>query len=79
MCVSYLVCRQKSSVSFLTRPDRPNLAYHKLKGKNPGVVFLPGLNSNMNGHKAIALEEFCKSLGHAYVRYDQENCVEKQT
>lgn len=69
-----LVCRLKSSVSFLTRPDRPNIAYQKLKGRNPGVIFLPGFNSNMNGQKATALEDFCKSLGHAFIRYIQEYC-----
>ncbi|KAM6144478.1 palmitoyl-protein thioesterase ABHD10, mitochondrial [Phoenicopterus ruber ruber] len=68
------VCRLKSSVSFLTRPDRPNLAYHKLKGRNPGVIFLPGFNSNMNGLKATALEDFCSSLGHAFVRFDYTGC-----
>ncbi|XP_043394438.1 palmitoyl-protein thioesterase ABHD10, mitochondrial isoform X3 [Chelonia mydas] len=67
-------CRKKSSISFLSRPDRPNLAYNKIKGKNPGVVFLPGLNSNMNGQKAVALEDFCKSLGHAFVRFDYTGC-----
>uniref|UniRef100_A0A8C0HAU1 Palmitoyl-protein thioesterase ABHD10, mitochondrial n=1 Tax=Chelonoidis abingdonii TaxID=106734 RepID=A0A8C0HAU1_CHEAB len=67
-------CRQKSSVSFLSRPDRPNLAYNKIKGKNPGVVFLPGLNSDMNGQKALALQDFCKSLGHAFVRFDYTGC-----
>ncbi|KAF4800724.1 Mycophenolic acid acyl-glucuronide esterase, mitochondrial [Turdus rufiventris] len=69
-----LVCRLKSSVSFLTRPDRPNIAYQKLKGRNPGVIFLPGFNSNMNGQKATALEDFCKSLGHAYIRFDYTGC-----
>uniref|UniRef100_A0A8U7MD34 Abhydrolase domain containing 10, depalmitoylase n=1 Tax=Corvus moneduloides TaxID=1196302 RepID=A0A8U7MD34_CORMO len=69
-----LVCRLKSSVSFLTRPDRPNIAYQKLKGRNPGVIFLPGFNSNMNGQKATALEDFCKSLGHAFIRFDYTGC-----
>ncbi|XP_015261444.1 PREDICTED: mycophenolic acid acyl-glucuronide esterase, mitochondrial [Gekko japonicus] len=69
-----LGCRQKSTVSFLSRPDRPKLAYNKLKGKNPGVVFLSGLYSNMNGRKALALEDFCKSIGHAFVRFDYTGC-----
>nr|XP_060626616.1 palmitoyl-protein thioesterase ABHD10, mitochondrial [Anolis sagrei ordinatus] len=72
--VSRLGCRQKSSPSFLNRTDLPKLAYHKLKGKNPGVVFLPGLFSNMNGEKAIALEDYCKSVGHAFVRFDYRGC-----
>lgn len=64
-----LGCKQKSSHSLLNRPDQPKLAYNKLKGRNPGVVFLPGIFSNMNGVKALALEDFCKSVGHAFVRY----------
>ncbi|XP_007945631.1 palmitoyl-protein thioesterase ABHD10, mitochondrial [Orycteropus afer afer] len=63
-------CRQKTSLSFLSRPNLPNLAYKKLKGKSPGVIFIPGFRSDMNGTKALAIEEFCKSLGHAYIRFD---------
>ncbi|XP_036205699.1 mycophenolic acid acyl-glucuronide esterase, mitochondrial [Myotis myotis] len=63
-------CRQKASVSFLSRPDLPKLAYKRLKGKSPGIIFLPGYISNMTGTKALAIEEFCKSLGHAYIRFD---------
>lgn len=63
-------CRQKASVSFLKRPDLPKLAYKRLKGKSPGIIFIPGYLSNMNGTKALAIEEFCKSLGHACIRFD---------
>ncbi|XP_004835801.1 mycophenolic acid acyl-glucuronide esterase, mitochondrial [Heterocephalus glaber] len=63
-------CRQKTSFSFLNRPDLPKLAYKRLKGKNPGIIFIPGYISNMNGTKALAIEEFCRSLGHAYIRFD---------
>ncbi|XP_005386435.1 PREDICTED: mycophenolic acid acyl-glucuronide esterase, mitochondrial isoform X1 [Chinchilla lanigera] len=63
-------CRQKTSFSFLNRPDLPKLAYKRLKGKSPGIIFIPGYISNMNGTKAMALEEFCRSLGHAYIRFD---------
>ncbi|KAG7314919.1 hypothetical protein KOW79_022222 [Hemibagrus wyckioides] len=66
--------RYKGTVQYATRPGLPKLAYRKLKGKNPGVVFLPGFASNMNGQKAEALEEFCKSLGHSYLRFDYSGC-----
>ncbi|XP_066518325.1 abhydrolase domain containing 10, depalmitoylase a [Hoplias malabaricus] len=66
--------RNKTTVQFATRPDLPKLAYRKLKGKSPGVVFLPGFASNMSGQKAEALEEFCKSLGHSYLRFDYSGC-----
>ncbi|XP_036603087.1 mycophenolic acid acyl-glucuronide esterase, mitochondrial [Trichosurus vulpecula] len=68
------VCRWKTNLSFLSRPDLPKLAYKKLKGKTPGIIFIPGYHSNMNGTKAMAIEEFCKSLGHAYVRFDFSGC-----
>ncbi|CAG04204.1 unnamed protein product [Tetraodon nigroviridis] len=60
----------KSTVQYASRPDLPKLAYRRLKGKSPGVLFLPGYGSNMNGQKAESLEEFCKSLGHSYLRFD---------
>ncbi|XP_058151841.1 palmitoyl-protein thioesterase ABHD10, mitochondrial isoform X2 [Dasypus novemcinctus] len=63
-------CRQKTSLSFLSRQDLPNLAYKHIKGKSPGIIFVPGYLSNMNGTKALAIEEFCKSLGHAFIRFD---------
>nr|XP_042115318.1 palmitoyl-protein thioesterase ABHD10, mitochondrial isoform X2 [Peromyscus maniculatus bairdii] len=63
-------CRQKVTLSFLQRPDLPSLAYKKLKGKSPGIIFIPGYLSDMNGIKALAIEEFCKSLGHGYIRFD---------
>ncbi|KAG9331927.1 hypothetical protein JZ751_016589 [Albula glossodonta] len=66
--------RWKSSVQHATRPDLPKLAYQKVKGKSPGVIFLPGFASNMGGLKAEALEDFCKSLGHAYLRFDYTGC-----
>ncbi|TRY56299.1 hypothetical protein DNTS_030548 [Danionella cerebrum] len=66
--------RHKTTVQYVTRPDLPKLAYRKLKGKSPGVVFLPGFASNMSGQKAEALEEFCKSLGHSCLRFDYSGC-----
>ncbi|XP_017558365.1 abhydrolase domain containing 10, depalmitoylase a [Pygocentrus nattereri] len=66
--------RHKTTIQYATRPDLPRLAYRKLKGKSPGVVFLPGFASHMGGRKAEALEEFCKSLGHSYLRFDYTGC-----
>lgn len=67
-CCCVLGVRHKTTIQYATRPDLPKLAYRKLKGKSPGVVFLPGFASVMSGQKAEALEEFCKSLGHSYLR-----------
>ncbi|XP_043936899.1 palmitoyl-protein thioesterase ABHD10, mitochondrial-like [Protopterus annectens] len=63
---------------FLSRIQRPRLAYHQTPGRSPGVVFLPGFMSNMNGKKALGLEELCQFLGQAYVRFDYTGCGESE-
>ncbi len=46
------------------------LAYHLSEGKNPGIVFLGGFNSDMNGGKAIAMEARCKEEGRRFLRFN---------
>jgi pimeloyl-ACP methyl ester carboxylesterase len=46
------------------------IAYHKLDGTGPGVVFFGGFKSDMDGTKAIYLEEWAKSKGRAFLRFD---------
>ena len=46
------------------------LAYHQLTGAQPGVVFLGGFMSDMQGTKAIALEAWARSQGRAFLRFD---------
>ncbi|HHS82359.1 MAG TPA: alpha/beta hydrolase, partial [Devosia sp.] len=46
------------------------LAYHQLEGARPGVVFLGGFMSDMQGTKAIALEAWARSQGRAFLRFD---------
>jgi pimeloyl-ACP methyl ester carboxylesterase len=46
------------------------LAYAKLAGTQPGVVFLPGFRSDMQGSKALALREHCAATGRALLRFD---------
>jgi pimeloyl-ACP methyl ester carboxylesterase len=54
----------------LTREDGATIAYHRIDGRAPGVVFLTGFKSDMTGGKALALEEFCRKRGQAFVRFD---------
>ncbi len=54
----------------LTRPDGATIAYHRLAGRLPGIVFLGGFRSDMTGTKALYLEEYCRERGRAYVRFD---------
>lgn len=56
--------------SKLARDDGETIAYHKLDGKQPTVVFLGGFRSDMTGTKATALEALCRARGQAFVRFD---------
>ncbi len=48
------------------------IAYHKHEGFGPGVMFLGGFMSDMEGSKALALEEYCKRVGRAFIRFDYQ-------
>ncbi|MFC3124107.1 alpha/beta hydrolase [Pseudoroseomonas globiformis] len=57
----------------LGRLDRGNgieLAWARLPGAGPGVVFLGGFRSDMEGTKAIALRDHCAARGQAFLRFD---------
>jgi pimeloyl-ACP methyl ester carboxylesterase len=54
----------------LTRADGATIAYHRLGGAAPGIVFLGGFRSDMTGTKALFLRDYCRSRGRAYVRFD---------
>jgi len=47
-----------------------HITYSIQSGKSPYVVFLHGLMSDMNGTKALAIEEHLKKIGNGYIRFD---------
>ena len=55
---------------YLETPRGRRIAYHKTEGQGPGVVFLGGLVSDMEGTKALYLEDWAKAQGRAYLRFD---------
>jgi len=55
---------------FLNTPQGRRIAYHKTDGQGPGVVFLGGFKSDMDGTKAIYLEAWAKATGRAFLRFD---------
>ena len=55
---------------YLETPQGRRLAYHMSAGKGPCIVFLGGLKSDMEGTKALFLEEWARSRGHAFLRFD---------
>jgi len=56
--------------AILARPDGATIAYHRLAGKPPGIVFLGGFRSDMTGTKALFLEDYCRRRGRTFVRFD---------
>lgn len=54
----------------LARDGGVTIAYRRLDGKSPGVVFMGGFNSDMQGTKAVELERCCRAAGRAFVRFD---------
>lgn len=46
------------------------IAYEKTDGSGPTVVFLGGLKSDMQGTKAIHLEDWAIAKGRAFLRFD---------
>ena len=57
-------------VEFLDTASGRRIAFHRTMGKEPGVVFLGGFMSDMDGSKATHLEAWAKAEGRAYVRFD---------
>src|SRR6185369_4538762 len=55
---------------FLPRPDGARLAWRRVAGEDPTVVWLGGFNSDMAGTKAQALADWAQAAGRAYVRFD---------
>ncbi len=54
----------------LDRGDGVRLAWAKLPGRGPTLVFLPGFRSDMTGSKALALRDWCAAEGRALLRLD---------
>ncbi|NJM83087.1 MAG: alpha/beta hydrolase [Tabrizicola sp.] len=56
--------------TFLTTPQGRHLAYVRTQGKEPGIVFLGGLKSDMTGSKAQHLQAWAEATGRAFLRFD---------
>ncbi|MEM6480845.1 MAG: alpha/beta hydrolase [Pseudomonadota bacterium] len=56
--------------SFFMSSHGRRLAYHKRNGSTPGVMFLGGFKSDMEGTKALSLEHWAEKTGRAFLRFD---------
>jgi pimeloyl-ACP methyl ester carboxylesterase len=58
------------TAGFLERPDGERLAWRRVAGEGPCVVWLGGFRSDMAGTKAQALADWAQARGRAYLRFD---------
>lgn len=54
----------------LNRPDGETLAFRRVGGAGPTVLWVGGFRSDMDGTKAVALDAAARERGWSYVRYD---------
>jgi pimeloyl-ACP methyl ester carboxylesterase len=50
--------------------DGTSLAYSHTPGSEPGILFCPGFNSDMQGNKALSLADWCRGQGIQFTRFD---------
>ena len=55
---------------FYKNKQNHKIAYKSLKGRRLGVIFIHGLNSDMNGGKALAIEQYAKKNKLNFIRFD---------
>lgn len=58
------------TASFFDSPSGRKIAYHKTQGDGPGIVFCGGFKSDMGGTKAVWLEQWAKTRGRGFLRFD---------
>ncbi|MDG4649136.1 alpha/beta hydrolase [Roseibacterium sp. SDUM158017] len=59
-----------SEPNYLETEQGRRLAWYRFSGREPGVVFLGGLRSDMTGTKAVHLEDWARRSGRAFLRFD---------
>ena len=55
---------------FYKNKQNHKIAYKSLKGSRLGIIFIHGLNSDMNGGKALAIEQYAKKNKLKFIRFD---------
>ena len=60
----------ETTPQWLDRQDGDKIAYHRMAGNGPGIVFLGGYASDMTGTKATFLHRWCTENDRAFLRFD---------
>lgn len=54
----------------LARPDGETIAYKQVEGDGPTIVWIGGFRSDMEGTKALALDQAARERGWRFLRFD---------
>ena len=65
-----MVAQAPEAAGMLARPDGARVAWRRLDGRGPAIVWLGGLRSDMTGTKAQAVADWALAEGRAMVRFD---------
>ena len=57
-------------MAFFINNFNQKIAYKYTRGGNPGIIFVHGLNSDMEGLKAITIEKYAKKNNLSFLRFD---------
>ena len=57
-------------MSFYKNKQNHKIAYKSLSGRGPGIIFIHGLNSDMNGAKALTVERYARKNNLNFIRFD---------
>jgi len=57
-------------MSYLINNKNQKIAYKMIRGESPGIIFIHGLNSDMNGLKALSIEKYAKKNKLSFIRFD---------
>jgi len=72
MAVNTLCPKGARTILQTLKIAQTTLAYAHTTGTQPGVLFCGGFDSNMEGNKALYLEELCVSAGWQFTRFDYQ-------
>ena len=55
-------------MAFFKNKHNQKIAYKYFKGKSPGIIFIHGLTSDMEGKKALSIEKYIKKKGAIFFK-----------
>ena len=55
---------------YFINKKKERIRYKSIRGKGPGIIFIHGLNSDMNGQKALSIEKFARKNKLRFIRFE---------